>query len=519
MPHPRQPGSFHLCHHGQRGATLMIMLVIMVMGAATYLVSSLSTTALKNARQEKTAAALAQAKDALLGRAIKDASRPGSLPCPDTDNDGSAELFAGNICPSYVGWLPWRTLGLPDLRDGDGVRLWYALSSSVRDHSTAQPINSDTQGLLSITGNISLNNVTAIVFAPGAPLCGKSHATNNVDQYLEAMSSVTAPAIINSNSNDCNNSPYNDNLLAITADQIFQPVEKRIAREVKACLDQYAANSASKYPWAAPVNDPNYMGKFGSRFGGLSHLQPNISTSPSSAEATALYAALGALQTTVNNFASNGSPANKTALTNAGNYVISLKNTIPAITNFVNTAGDWAVEFANGDHSQLSVTNKINLAYVALTPYLNLSPDPTMSSTWTSFCTTLFSSSYWPDWKELVFYQVADDYRPGATLGCDTTCLSVKGSGNPYQGSGNYRAAVIVAGKKLGTQTRPTFADPPNDYLANTVSEKSLDPAFVSNAHSNAVPTTTFITYKPSDPYYQSVNDLVICLDGNVNCK
>src|SRR5476649_1843662 len=99
----------------QHGAVLMIMLVIMVMGIAAVLISSLSTTALKNARQETTSNALAQAKDALIGRAVSDSNLPGSLPCPDTSGNGSADLFISSDCPNYIGRLPWRTLGLPDL--------------------------------------------------------------------------------------------------------------------------------------------------------------------------------------------------------------------------------------------------------------------------------------------------------------------------------------------------------------------------------------------------------------------
>ena len=48
----------------------------------------------------KTRAALDYARQALIGRAIGDANRPGSLPCPDLDDDGSAELFVGSACPS-----------------------------------------------------------------------------------------------------------------------------------------------------------------------------------------------------------------------------------------------------------------------------------------------------------------------------------------------------------------------------------------------------------------------------------
>ncbi len=51
----------------QHGAVLMVMLIFMVLGTATVLVGSLSSTALKNSQQKSTAAVLAQAKEALIG--------------------------------------------------------------------------------------------------------------------------------------------------------------------------------------------------------------------------------------------------------------------------------------------------------------------------------------------------------------------------------------------------------------------------------------------------------------------
>ena len=38
-----------------------------------------------------------------MGRAIGDANRPGSFPCPDGDDDGSADLFAGSGAPGVSG--------------------------------------------------------------------------------------------------------------------------------------------------------------------------------------------------------------------------------------------------------------------------------------------------------------------------------------------------------------------------------------------------------------------------------
>jgi hypothetical protein len=382
------------------------------MGITAFLVSSLNSNALQTKRGEVTAKALAQAKEALIGRAVSNANHPGSLPCPDLTGDGTAEVATN--CTSYIGRLPWKTLGIPILRDADGEVLWYALSTTLHN-SSGQPINSDTVGLLSTAGNITLNNVAAIVFAPGAPLCGQSHSGNNVGQYLESVSSVAATtAIISTASNNCSGSPYNDSLLTITTDQIFQLVERRIAREVKACLDEYAASSANKYPWATPISDTTYTGTFNTPFGRISYLLPNTS-----------------------------------------------KTLLP-------------------------------------------SPDLAMSPTWTSSCTTLFSSAYWTDWKELVFYQVASGFEPGAAAGCGSSCLSVIGSGNNSAGSGTYHAAVIVAGKKLGASRNfSTIAD-------------YLEPDNLVPQSDNTKP---YKTYRPIDSSYQLINDLALCLDGNGNCK
>src|SRR5688572_11728711 len=172
----------------QRGQAMLLTVLLLAVGVAG-LVYTLATPArFSLAADATTSAVLAQAKVALIGRAALDQTIPGSLPCPDTDNDGSAELFAGNDCPSYVGRLPWRTLGLPDLRDGNGERLWYALSPSFRDHTSASPLNSDTAGQLTITGMAPASNVIAIVFAPGALVGAQLRDAanqNNVAHYLE----------------------------------------------------------------------------------------------------------------------------------------------------------------------------------------------------------------------------------------------------------------------------------------------------------------------------------------------
>jgi hypothetical protein len=270
--HNRHAAIFNPGRSKQRGVALMVMLVIMIVGIAAILVNSLSSVTLKNARQENTAIALAQAKDALLGRAVSDNNLPGSLPCPDlmtnivgtnVPDDGIADLLVGNDCPSYIGRLPWKTLGLPDLRDGSSERLWYALSPAFRDDNSARPLNSNTKGALLVynADGASLQtqagyNAVAVIFSPGSPLGSQTRNTvaqqNSAANYLDIANSrdnasASGPYIAGQKSDT-----FNDQLLFITTKDLIPLVEKRVAGVVKQALtDYYAANGY--YPWADTI--------------------------------------------------------------------------------------------------------------------------------------------------------------------------------------------------------------------------------------------------------------------------
>lgn len=257
-----------LQHHtgkkNQCGAALMVMLVIMVMGIAAALLGSLSTTAIKNSRQETADAALAQARDALIGYAATYLdSHPGNvfgyLPCPDVDNDGTADTIqssaqcAGKNIP-VVGRLPWKTLGLPPLRDGHGECLWYAVSGTfkaVAGGNLTDFMNWDTLGQFTvndaggatIAGTAEHGRPAAVIFSAGQPLGTQSHpassgqecsgdASNSIAAYLDGGNAFTAPpsppatpiAIILGSPGNAGN---NDALLWITPGEIFSRVEKR----------------------------------------------------------------------------------------------------------------------------------------------------------------------------------------------------------------------------------------------------------------------------------------------------
>jgi type II secretory pathway pseudopilin PulG len=246
----------------------MVMLVILVVGGAAFLVSSLSTTALKTARQEKAAEALAQAKEALIGYAAGDENRPGELPCPDINNDGVVTIsgpaadYSGSNCISLIGRLPWKTLGLPDLRDEN---LWYAVSDPFHANSAAV-LNSDTAGTLTVTGNVSASNVIAIVFAPGQSLSGQDRSAANINTfsaYLESV--VTAPtsfSLLTPDNQPGGNYSYNDQLMLITHDTLFPLVEKIVAKRVRNELFNTSRPFWSPYPPAATFADPAIPSSF-----------------------------------------------------------------------------------------------------------------------------------------------------------------------------------------------------------------------------------------------------------------
>jgi len=190
------------CNSRQAGAGLVLMALVLAV-AVLASVAALGRGAVASAAQRDriTERALAQAREALIAyaaeRPIDGAVGPGYLPCPDTDDDGWAESTCGSLSghlgqADRLGRLPWKTLGLPDLRDGAGERLWYAVSTrhkgllncaasrECRDMSPATALGTITvrgadgravqDGTIADARYASAGGAAAVVIAPGAPL-------------------------------------------------------------------------------------------------------------------------------------------------------------------------------------------------------------------------------------------------------------------------------------------------------------------------------------------------------------
>jgi hypothetical protein len=295
--------------HSQLGVALLLILTMIIVGAASMILYKLNHVNFQTANQENTVQALAQAKDALIGFAMTYAEHhpgqpQGYLLCPDTDGDGSADPPCGNLGVSALGRLPWKTLGLPVLRDGSGECLWYAVSGNYKDNPK-QTLTTDTPssyGLFvvkdatgaTIAGTTAADQAIAIIFAPGRKIgtqlreatgtrtvCGSDNAADAINQaanYLDSLNGINnaisppsppsppSPFIsapVTKQANDPSQVLFNDTLMLITPKD-FEPVYKRmnrwVATQVERCLEKYP--NSNRYRNSLMTNHEDIIGKW-----------------------------------------------------------------------------------------------------------------------------------------------------------------------------------------------------------------------------------------------------------------
>jgi hypothetical protein len=259
---------------------------------------NLTSAGITNDREERSMNALRKAKAALIAYAASEQwqlykslsdvppvayFQPGALPCPDQDDDGDADCIGSNTA-SMIGRVPFKTLGIDDLRDASGERLWYALSHDFRKmRCLTSPatgctrINSDTQGQLTVTGTAPATQVVAIVFAPGAaldlrasggPLQDRVAGHNDPVNYLEEANLTNSVNYVFA-SKAPSTEAFNDRVLVITQAELMAAVEPvvaaRIERDIKPLLQDYFSKWGA-YPFpvlfgaAPPAAQSSYLG-------------------------------------------------------------------------------------------------------------------------------------------------------------------------------------------------------------------------------------------------------------------
>jgi hypothetical protein len=326
------------CHAGRprrryhKGAALIMLMALLTMGVLYFLVVQLEAVSIyeRESRQGGGGDSLAQAREALLGYAAtyRDDSTHstevfGYLPCPDMTGNGDAAGSCGHAGEASVGLLPYKTLGLPDLRDSSGNCLWYAVSGSFKNNPkgidatlpwTSAPLNWDTQGQFKVVdsgGTTTLvapddahGGAAAVIFAVGPPLGSQSRTAgtqapcytnpaqiaayldggNNTIAAIAAASSATitlTQGLVKDATTD------NDRLAWVTPKEIFDRVVNRkdfsnaltaspvghvnkLTNEIKAALekkiqDDLEANTTSN----SQPSDIGSFTQFGKQIGTL----------------------------------------------------------------------------------------------------------------------------------------------------------------------------------------------------------------------------------------------------------
>lgn len=451
----------------------MMVLASLLLGVV---ITWLSSVSLDELRSRSTETALTQAREALIAYAVADFNRPGELPCPDTNNNGRIDIgvdTVGSNCTSLIGRLPWLTLGISELRDSSGERLWYAVSNPFHANGSAK-LNSETAGDITVSGSINASSVAAVVFAPGTSLSGQNRIAANVNgvaHYLEGTNASSVTAFTLQAASDS----FNDRLLPIPAEELFRQVEKRAARELRPLFAKYYADWG-RYPFAAPFSNPAtsaFVGASGSMEGLL----------PITSDSTLLsWDAGGSSMTTSGVVVLGGAPAcaiTGSSLRCSVLVIFAAASSTLTMTGVVNNAGHTFSEpppAANVTYTgitgvpalfstSLDATGKglINATGTAASPILlqtvsitipiptvNLAPLPAWFKT--------------NDWHKVTYYALAPGYAPGGTNACSlpaspcdpvgvqpsTACLSICDLRRTANLKANdVRALVTMAGPTL----------------------------------------------------------------------
>lgn len=457
----------------QRGAALLLFMLVIIVATATILVSGASRDRLAVLQQTDTRAKLEVARTALLDyAALRVDTGDGvaaALPCPDIDDtggfaDGEAhDTACGAAGVTVIGRLPWKTLGVPALKDAGSACLWYAVSGSWKDAgpATAAMINSDSNGSLQLfsveSGNVLAGaqpdeRPVAMVFAAMPPLQGQVRPAvaqgrqcapgASPDDYLDddtlnGISNSTlfgaADVVEMFSVTASRDTAHNDRIAIVSRAEIasrltgrsdFDADMRELGLAAAGCIADYAANNPGgpddrRMPWPATVDLADYRvdGSYNDVDNGL------IS---------------GRLPDTAND--SNVS---------TGNPIVRVLSDCD-----VAAVPEWTPEVA----------------------------------------------ARWSNWKDHFFYAVAPSFAPDAAAPSScTSCLTVNGAGQ-------YAALLIFGNERLGAQLRDA---PPTDP------DLKRDPLnYLESGNAAAVPGV--ITDFTSGPVSPTFNDLLFCVDENL---
>ena len=483
----------------QRGLALILLLSVIVVAVAWLAVGALGKAVPTTAESEtRTAVALQAGKQALLAYVAQYAARastgePGQMPCPESLTLANPEGQSSTSCSGInivVGRLPWRTLGIDPLRDGDGELLWYVMRG-FRD----PPINfGEPGGQLVYNGSAAV----ALVIAPGRPLntsfvAGAPPA--GCSKQNQMVPARNTPTLIAANFVECGLATgnvaapgdpawTNDRVIAITeaewADAIAPALADRLQRQVAPALEDWRANRSlaiwgSRFlPFASSFGDPSVndlCGDSGAREG----LSPVATRSNGclmfNASASAV---LGLIQL---------APCTQ-SLTSADCAFSQVLGTAPFSVHITATAlagGGFRDRIAASDIlSDGGAVSGFSLSYDAATGNATAAFDVTWPTTLAPGSVVTVKVPHLPDaawladsrvtwftsnnWSRYTYYGASADALPGGSGPCSvSTCLSVGGLPAANGSSSDKKLVLVLAGRRRPGVTWPSAA--PGDYF------------------------------------------------------
>jgi len=252
----------------------LLVFVLAIMGAGGLLLVGFSEGMLDVAESKKfehNEHVLKEAKQALLQYAynypvlINPSVGPGRLPCADTNNNGTEN------CGSTFGRLPWNqaNLNLYDIRDADGQRLWYGVSSNFRPQATT--VNSDSSGTITLrdqsgnviidgSNNLSQYGIAAVIIAPGAVIdrngVSQDRSIANSDDPFDTTADTDPGIITAANAGFINSDATdgfilgpvpdltNDQFIVITAAEVIEMAEKAAMQAYRTAINDYRVNTS-----------------------------------------------------------------------------------------------------------------------------------------------------------------------------------------------------------------------------------------------------------------------------------
>ena len=472
----------------QGGVALLIFVIVLALAAIVYMLNGVSIEQLRNEQTLETRAALSRAKQALLDYAATyEDANPGEygfLPCPDYRDDaaideGGSDGNCGDANTNILGLFPWASLETGILRSGTGQCLWYALSGDYKSSPVTAMLNEDSNGAIRLyradgtsikQGAQAQDRVVAVIIDPAGVLPSQNRSFDDSSQcgldyfpteYLEgngtynnALLSGTAFAIddfIESGAGtDELATPYNDNIITITRDELWDAIlsrrdfigdpgdasaMRRLTRALAECVAAYGnASGNRKLPRPAPID-----------FGGAA------------------------------DYRDNDNYDDTVAASYLGRYPYKVDDSEVALAGHAPGPTD-DVLFNIGACNALAVTAGL--------------PDLDLQTAGAEGRLT------WKNWKDHFFYAVSSFYAPANVLdivppNCDgTNCIQVGGT--------EYAAVILYAGSRIGTQRR-------NEPIADGVDDKNTRLNYievnspVGNGTGDYTPTANDIAYCVTD--------------------